>query len=150
MAILALSQFTVRTDEIVTFLADLLDEGSLDPTSAAQVPIALGRLGEPARKTLPQLLRLGAGRRTHVRIAESCVLAIGRLATFEDAEAWTFLTETVQWGTNEQARHFALVALAEIAARAAADGAEGRRERFGETVAFLRQEFERPKSKPHQ
>ena len=149
MAILALGQFTERRDEIVTFLVALLGEKKFDRTAVAQIPISLSRLGAPAKRALPTLMALAAARRTDIRMAESCVLAVGALADGDDAAARTLLMLTIGDSKNQQARHFAFIALGRLAGRACRDEA-GNAEMIDACTEFLLKELNKPKTKTHQ
>ncbi|MFG0318960.1 MAG: HEAT repeat domain-containing protein, partial [Planctomycetota bacterium JB042] len=149
MVVLALGQFEVRRDEIVAFLSARLTDPSLARTTAAQIPISLARLGGEAREALPQLVRLAAGRKTDVRMVESCVLALGSLADPDDAAVFELLMETIRDSKIEQARHFAFIALAELTGRAARD-LPRYEARVDEVIAFLSAQLERPRAQTHQ
>ncbi|MFH0944596.1 MAG: HEAT repeat domain-containing protein, partial [Planctomycetota bacterium] len=147
-AILALGLFAERQDEIVAFLYKQLADSGMDRSTCAQIPIALSRLGKAAQPTLPKLLALLRARRTDIRLQESCVIALGRLTEPADAAVLEALYETIQYGKNPQARHFAFEALARIGARAARDPRAYDAE-LKQMLRFLRQELNRPKIRPH-
>lgn len=121
-SILGLGLFGTGAFEIVPFLSEQLDDARTSELVRAQIPVALGRLGEPARPLLPALLELTESRKTRDLLRQSCVVALGRLAAPEDAEVVETLFRLVARSSDEGTRHFAMIAIAEIGARAAAAG----------------------------
>lgn len=119
-ALLALGLFETDRQRIVRFLVEQLGNRRLDRTSRAQIPISLGRLGEEALPALPELLRAQRSRKSDIRLAESCTIALGQLASLDDAEVLDALYRTIEDGKQAQQRHFGFIALARIGARAAA------------------------------
>lgn len=114
-AVLALSRFGGMPDDPTPFLHARLDQGKLAVDVAAEVPIALANLG--AVQSIPRILQEYLDRHAHDRVEESCAIALGRLAMGHDEEVIDALRDKVLDGTNERARHFALIALGEIGAR---------------------------------
>ena len=147
-AVIALGLFAERQPEIASFLAGQLGNSKMHRTARALIPITLGRLGQAAMPAMPELLRLLRNRRSDIHLQESCVIALGRLAQPDDHDVLDALYETIQYGINPQARHFAFEALARIGARAAEDPAR-HQEVLAKLLRFLRTELERPKKMPH-
>jgi len=104
-----------RVDEIVYFLRGRLEDRQLDPAIAAQIPIALGRLGDPS--VLTPLLATFVGRDTDRRVQASIAVAFGRLATLAHRAVVESLLDVVEQGNDVATRHFALIALGKIGAR---------------------------------
>jgi len=147
-AILALGLYAERQDEIVSFLFEQLANAGMEREARAQIPIALSRLGKAAEPAIPELLTLLRARKADVLLQESCVIALGRLAEPANAPVLEALYETIQYGRDSQARHFAFDALARIGARAARD-IRAHDAVLKQMLRFLRQELERPKHRPH-
>jgi len=145
-AIVALGLFEVERERIARALIERLSDRRLPRLVRAQIPVSLGRLGEPA--AVPSLLSQADDDQVDIRLQESCVIALGRLAAPEDVEVTDFLRRQVREGSNVQSRHFALIAMSEIAGRAAADP-ESHAEMLRETERFLVKELRRPKSRAH-
>ncbi len=119
MAIVALGLFHDGKEEIVSFLMDQLKDEKMDEDTAGQIPVSLARLS--AESSLPTLLKLATGRKTNARIEESSIIALGSLAQPKDKEVVDALLEKIKDGQNDQARHFSIMALADIAERALKD-----------------------------
>ncbi len=115
MAIVALGLFRDEKESIVSFLLDELKDEKLDADTAGQIPVAIGRLG--AEAAVPTLLKLAMSRKTTNRVEESAVIALGKLAQSRDSEVIAGLADKIHDGQNDQARHFAIIALADIAER---------------------------------
>ncbi len=147
-AILALGLFQEGKDDIVQYLVGLLKDRDMDHTTRAQIPIALGRLGEPAALAVPQLLKEVKSKTTDIRVQESCVIALGLLGNPEDREILKALYDLIEEGRNEQARHFAFIALAQIGGRAAEDP-DAHQELLDQLNRFLMQELASPKIQTH-
>jgi Ca-activated chloride channel family protein len=129
MALLALGMVPVgageSADERVAFLLDRM----VDPTSndlvSAQAPIALCRLAQidgahaaAVHATLAtRLLPALSDEHTSNDLRRSLAVAVGRIATIEDDDALQVLVATIQRAKDDQTRHFAIQALAEIGAR---------------------------------
>ena len=148
MAILSLGMFTERKEEIVQFLAEQLKDSKMDRTTAAQVPVALARLAPESAPLVPELLKLAKGRKTDIRMAESCVVALGELATPDDAEVIDELYDIITESKNQQARHFAFIALSQIGGKAAKDQAT-HSALLDKMNKFLLKELAKPKTKTH-
>ncbi|MBI4879289.1 MAG: HEAT repeat domain-containing protein [Planctomycetes bacterium] len=148
-AILALGLFKEGKEDIVQYLVGLLRDKGLDRTTRAQIPITLGRLGKPAAVAVPQLLKEARSQTTDVRMQESCVIALGLLGNPEDREVLDALYGLIEEGRNQQARHFAFIALAQIGGRAAPDP-EAHEELLNRLNRFLMKELASPKIKTHQ
>ena len=148
MSILALGMFTERKEEIVQFLAELLKDSKMDRTTAAQVPVALARLAPESAPLVPELLKLAKGRKTDIRMAESCVIALGELATPDDTEVLEELYDIIKESKNQQARHFAFIALSQIGGIAAKNEAD-HADLLANMNKFLLKELAKPKKKTH-
>lgn len=101
--------------QVAADLTALLLEPRTAPIFAAQLPVALGRLG--AREQLPVLVERFLDRDTDDLVRQSLALAFGQLATLGDGEVVQALQDYVAEGRDAPTRHFALVALAEMGAR---------------------------------
>jgi HEAT repeat protein len=113
--LIALGLFTEGHQEIAQQLMTWLGDSRLEEDVAAQIPIALGRLG--VTSAIPTLLKVVTSRKTRSRVEESAILALGALATVSDEEVIAALRDKIEDGENSQARHFAIIALADIAQR---------------------------------
>ncbi len=105
----------------VPLLQQLLDDGELDRVVRAQVPVALAQLSEQAegtlaRAALPSIVSRLASDKTDLDLLRSCAVALGRMATLEDREALDALRAAAR-GRDEQTRHFAMMALADVGRR---------------------------------
>ncbi|MBI4879288.1 MAG: HEAT repeat domain-containing protein [Planctomycetes bacterium] len=148
-AILSLGLFQEGKEEIVQYLVGLLKDKGMDRTTRAQIPITLGRLGEPAAVALTQLRNEVRAKTTDIRMQESCVIALGQLAKPEDMEVLDTLFGMIEESENEQARHFAFIALSQIGGRAAKDP-DAHAELLDKLNRFLMKELTSPKVKTHQ
>lgn len=119
--VLALGSFENHKDEIVTFLMTQLKDETRDRRLRAQIPIALAQIG--AGRSVDALIRLGKSRKLEIRLGESIVIAVGRLARFDDEDASAFLIDAIDDSLLEQTRHFAIQALADIVIRGIEAGA---------------------------
>lgn len=125
LSILALGMMKERHEEITTFLLGVMDDRSLNIYVRAQAPIALGRLnrqseaGSPAARQVlgPKVLPLFQDDKADNDLRRSLAICIGMLATVEDAEAIEALTNAVAKGSDDQTRHYSIMALAQIGAR---------------------------------
>ena len=120
-AVRALGLLRDGAERAVPLLQQLLDDAELDRIVRAQVPVALAQLAERpgggvARAALPTLVARLASDKTDNDLLRSCAVAIGRMATFDDREALDALRAAAR-GREEQTRHFAVMALAEIGRR---------------------------------
>lgn len=125
-AIVALGLATGSEQPAATdFLVELLNDKRMDPTIASYIPTSLGRLGD-ARAVQP-LLEVFMNRDSDNLLVQSAAIGLGQLAGMTDQAVVDALIDYVQQGKDQQARHFALIALARIGARdeEAADHAEG-------------------------
>ncbi len=127
-AVLSLGLIPEAASDSVPFLAERLEDETLERRIRAQIPISLARLGEPAAAAVPGLFRLACDRGTDGAVRASCVIALGRLASARDEEVVTGLRKVVQKDSDAQLRHFALIALGQIAAGALS---EERRDKEG-------------------
>jgi HEAT repeat protein len=111
--------------EAIPYLVALIDRTSPSQTVRAVAPIALGKLDRPeAHETIPALLRALRDTSTPAQIERSIVIALGRLARMTDAAARDMLGKIIAGHRDAQCRHFARIALAEIAARDGANWSE--------------------------
>jgi len=129
MALLALGMVPEpageSAEERVTFLLDRMRDRSMNQLVSAQAPIALVHLAridaanaDAVRAALStRLLPALRDDRTTNDLRRSLAIAVGRIATIEDDDALRVLVETIQRAKDDQTRHFAIHALAEIGAR---------------------------------
>ncbi len=107
---------TEKKDEIVDFLTLLLETTKMDSFLRANIPVALGKLGDSS--ALSTLVRLFEEKDQNEWIRQSCVIAFGQLADFGSNERVVKnLMAYAAKGKEVQARHLSFIALAEIAAR---------------------------------
>ncbi len=154
-AVLALGELTTDHEALIEPLLARFDDRSLNTYVRAQVPAALVRLAEQApesaalvRSHVPALLERFTDDRTDQDSRRSLAMALGRLATLTDEAVVTALTDAVVRANDDQTRHFALYALAELGARdvdAATHAAE-----HAALEAFLLRELTQPKRITHQ
>ena len=156
LAVLALGRMETRTAEITARLLALLDERAVNTYVRAQAPIALHRLAaggasEP-REALVQLTKLMRSDRTETELRRSLVIAVGRLATMGDGDAdlhaREWLAHLVEKCNDDQSRHFALLALAELGARDPAPAAH--HDAHEKIQRLLHQQLVAPKRITHQ
>lgn len=141
--ILGAGAFTSEREAMAMSLGMLLDEARLSRELRALVPVALGRLGSAAAPFVPRLLALGNDRDADLAVRQSAWIALGRLCTVEDREVVAALCDCAASATAADLRHAALIALGEVTATPAADGAV-LDDRVIETFARA---IERPKSR---
>jgi HEAT repeat protein len=146
--LVGLGLFNEGKEEIITVMMDLLKDEKLDEDVAGQIPVALGRLG--AESALPTLLKLATGRKTNLRVEESSILALAQLAQPKDKEVVAALFEKIKDGQNDQARHFSIMALADITERALKVDFEGNRAFAAEITKELLKEMTKAKQKQHE
>ncbi len=118
--VLALGSFREGRNQIVAELTALLNDPSLDPTIRAQAPISLARLGPRAATAIPRLLQLLLANDTEKRVRQSTAIALGVLAQPSHPGVVAGLKETIESCEDDQTRHFAMIALSDIAVHAAA------------------------------
>jgi HEAT repeat protein len=120
----------------IQFLIKHLNSRRLPPVLKAQIPVALGRLGNSVA-IAPILVAFKAKRQDDL-VRQSCAIALGRLAPMSDRDVLSLLTKTVAEGSDPLTRHFSMMALARIASR---DGESGANSEEHERLAgfFLRQ-----------
>ena len=144
--LLALGLFEHGRFEAVRFLGEALTDKKINDIVRSQVPIALSRLGDPARAMVPALVDASRSRRTKEPIRQSAVIALGRLCTPEDREVVDLLTDLASSGNDHATSNFAFVALGRIGALAAAEPA--RHEAMLEDLdRFLLRQLTKPKRK---
>lgn len=149
-AIQALGLYTESKDKIVPFLVDLMKDEKMNEDTAAQIPIALARLGEQAEVAVNPLLKMIKAKKSPGdRIEESAIIALGQLSKPKDKEVVEALIEKVKDGQNDQSRHFAMIALAEIASKAVLESAEDNAELLTEVNEFLSKELDNNKRQAH-
>lgn len=146
LAVVALGMFEEGKEQISPFLTDLLKDSKLDENIAAQIPVSLARLG--AEASIPQLQKLADGRKTPRRVVESAILALAELSSITNDDVTTMLKGIVKDHENDQARHFAILALAEITARSVTD--EANEKRVTSITKFLVSEMRDAKRKAHE
>lgn len=144
-AISALGLFADDRDDIVLALTELLRDESMVADIRGMIPIALSRLGADAEPAVPQLLKLGSGKRTESEVAQSCLIALGRIASPADAEVVKFLRATMADSNDAHLRHFALMALADLGVKAALAADEpGAKPVLDELTKALLRQFTQP------
>ena len=119
-SILALGLYSSDQYDIVAHLRAGLKDKRMPEVVQAQIPIAIARLGDASRPLVSELLKLAKARKTRNLVRQSCVVALGRLAAPEDLEVVEALLDIARTESDEPSRNFALIALGEIGARAAA------------------------------
>lgn len=142
--VIAAGLFERTPFESVSFLREVVDDRRADEVVAAQAVIGLSRLGAAAQPMLGTLLSLAKSRKTANAIRQSAMVAIGKLAQPEDADAIGVLQAAVERDTDLGAANFAIIALGEIGARAAAD-AERHADVLKDLDRFLLRLITRPK-----
>ncbi|MBK6943029.1 MAG: HEAT repeat domain-containing protein [Planctomycetes bacterium] len=144
-AISALGLFEDDRDAIVIALTELLRDESMVADIRGTIPIALSRLGSAAEPAVPQLLKLASGKRTALEVAQSCLIALGRIASPVDAEVVKFLQKTITDSNDTHMRHFALMALADLGVKAARTAEEpGTKPVLADLCKALLQHFREP------
>jgi hypothetical protein len=112
------------------------------------MPVSLGRLGETAKPTINQLLKLAQGRKTNIRVAESCIIALGLIAGPEETDVLPALEKIIKEGKNDQGRHFAFISMAQILGRAA-KSPEQNKEVLDSGMKYLLKELTKSKKRTH-
>ena len=102
-------------DGVQGHLVGLLLDPRLDPMVRGHVPTALARTGD--RDVLPELLAAFHDRDAAYQVRRSSAIAFGRLATPADTDVVETLLDVVAAARDVHLRHFALIALGEIAGR---------------------------------
>jgi HEAT repeat protein len=140
-AVVALGLQRSAAPAAIASLARMLDERSLDRDVRAQIPIAIARLpSTSARGLLPKLLEKLADKRTGDEMTRSIVLALGHIATADDAEVLQALTDIGRKESDASTRQFALLALGRIFEQSAPGDAKAREA----TMAFLLEQVRNP------
>jgi len=105
-------------DQALGVLLELLGDRRLDSPLRAQVPLALACLDDGTRaEAVPALLATLGHPDSDDSVRNSCLVALGRMASFADPVLFERLTQAATKATNEVTRHAALMALAEIGLR---------------------------------
>lgn len=143
---LGLMGHTDRKEEIIAFLVRKLEDERMEPTLKAYIPVALGKLGDPA--SLNCITRQFKKKKLNNLVRQSCAIAIGLLAEFgKDTGAVRLLQQYIKHGKDVQTRHFCFIALAEIGSR---DGDFiMKRAEHEELSKFFLKELTRPKRSDH-
>jgi HEAT repeat protein len=160
MAILALGLMKEDHDKIVPYLMDLMGDRGLDRVVRAQAPVALGRLhtysldsdgkgGSPeAKASLTRLMGIFENDKTDNDLKRSVALALGMLAEITDTEVIDALLFAIEKATDDQTRHFSIMALARIGGRDRNFAANA--EAHNKLKAFFLKELTKPKRITHQ
>jgi len=115
-----------RSPEALRFLVERLSDRKLDAVLASYVPTAIGKLASrassPDPSVLPALLAAFGSRDTDAMVRQSVAIALGLLGEAgagesRDTPAVQALLDYVTAGKDAGTRQFALIALAQIAAR---------------------------------
>ena len=155
MAILALGLMPEGHEEIVPYLQGLMTDRSMDRIVRSQAPVSLGRLhsqnkggSSAAVAALPGVLALFQDDKTDNDLRRSLVLALGMLADIENTEIIDSLMEAVEKNTDDQTRHFSIMALAQIGGRD--KNPQDHAETHARLENFFLQELTKPKKITHQ
>ena len=164
IALQALGLIEARSEQkeaIALFLIGLVDERTVSSVIRAQAPIALARLlGDDAAGDIEvnRMLAVGLMRskllpafrsdKTDNDLRRSLAIALGRLAAIGDEDAVAVLRDAVDQSNDDQTRHFALIALAEIGARDPKP--DDHLAAHAELQALFTRELTRPKRIQHQ
>ncbi|MFO0982643.1 MAG: HEAT repeat domain-containing protein [Planctomycetota bacterium] len=116
-AITALGLLDQDRAEITLYLAQLLGRHDLPSVVQAQVPIAIARRGAAGRLLVPALMATLTSPKTHAQVTLSCIVALGKLASIDQAEVMQALENIAVANDDEAAANFAWIALGEVAAR---------------------------------
>ncbi len=123
LAVFALGLVKGGHDRIVPFLEELMGDRSLELVVRAQAPIALARLAEQpggadaVRAALPSAVARFTDDKSDLDLERSLAVALGRIVTMDDLEPIAALQEAAARAKDEQTRHFAMMALADVGAR---------------------------------
>ena len=142
---LGLMKGNAMQEDIVNFLNQLMDDEKMDPFIKSNVPTALGKLGDPI--ALSKIIKAFKQDKLNDWMRQSCAIAMGQLATIENKEVIDLLTKYITKGKNDQTRHFAFIALAQIGARDK-DGL-AHQEQHNDLKNFLLKELVKPSKLPH-
>ncbi|MEW6745728.1 MAG: HEAT repeat domain-containing protein [Planctomycetota bacterium] len=120
-AVLGLGMFRGAPANPLPRLLELFERIDLEPAVRCQVPLAAARLATvPHREAVAErLIRALSSGRTDNHTRRSCAMALGRLGTPRDTAIWRRLLATLERESDKPTRHFALLALGEVAGRAA-------------------------------
>ena len=100
---------------VEVFLVEQLARDDLDPYIGSYIPTSLGKLG--GRASVDPLLQCFTDSETENVMLQSAIIGLGQLASMHDTEVLEALERFVKKGADQQGRHFALIALAEIGSR---------------------------------
>lgn len=160
MAILALGLMPENHEAIVPFLQGLMTDRSMDRFVKAQAPIALGRLqgrlhgseaSPAARAALTQCLELFMDDKTDDDLNRSLAVCLGQLAEIGDRQVIDALLDAIDKRTDDQTRHFAIMALAQIGGRDGEIGDPSKNaEEHARLLNFFLGELTKPKKVTHQ
>jgi len=159
MAVLALGMLgeePADPEELVRFLLALMQDRAANPLVRAQAPIALGRLarsgtaGAAAVHAVlgPRLLRQFQDESSDIHLRRSLAIALGMVATAEDADVLDALIGTVAAQKDDSTRHFSIIAIAQIGARDAEPAKHP--EVHAKLAAFFEHELAEPHRITHQ
>jgi len=143
---LGLMKNNTRHEEIISKLINLMADRKLDPLIKSNIPIALGKLGDPI--ATPSLISCFKQSKLNNYIRQSCAIGIGRLASIEDDDAVDTLIKYIKKGKDVQARHFSYIALGQIGARDL--NFDQNRKRHDKLLCFFLKEIVKPKKSTHQ
>lgn len=102
-------------ETVVNTLIKFMGDDKMDPFIKAAVPTSLGKLGD--RVALNSVVKTFKKNKQNDWMRQSCAIAMGQLGNIEDKEVLDLLMKCIKDGKNDQTRHFAYVALAQIGAR---------------------------------
>lgn len=114
-AILGLGLFDQDRERITAALLERLEVESLSLLARAQIPIALGRLGDAAAAAVPRLAALA--QRGPPPLRAPAVIGLGRLASPDDRATLQLLRGIAERGSPGELRQLACISLGHIAAR---------------------------------
>lgn len=142
MAVRALGGFSGQGNLACEALLEILRDERLDDEIRAEAPLALRRLSD--ERAIPALLKVANSESTKARLAESCVIALGALATARDATTVSLLEDRATRDPSAQIRGLALMALGEIAERAVRAEPQANRAFAAELATHLSREILKP------
>jgi HEAT repeat protein len=161
-AILALGMYNDPTEsaDITKYMIDVMARNQMDRMLRSLAPIALSRLDRSTAYTagLAPLLQKVRSDKTDDDMMRSCVIALGLLANMSDSEVLDALYSVIENHNDQQARHYAYIALGQIAARdgdtesGTKDAAKitANKEAHDKLLAMLLEDAARPKKQTHQ